>query len=423
MKYKKTTLPNGLRVITVPTKGNPSVTTMVMVETGSNYETKEQNGLSHFLEHMCFKGTVNRPTALDIAREFDNMGAYNNAFTGNEYTGYYAKAENKHFKKILEILSDMYLNPAFPKDDLEKERGVILQEISMYEDLPQDNVWNVIGELMYGDTPAGRPIIGPKENIKRFTRQDFVDYRRKHYVAGKTIVVVAGDVNEKSVIREVRKNFSAIPQDKKVAKLPVKEKQKEPAIKVRKQKTNQTHLIMAFRAYDAKDKRFFALSVLNSILGGGMSGRLWQKIRHEMGACYYVHSSHEEHTDHGAMAISTGIEAARTAEVARAIIEECKKLKEIPVSDEELNKAKEYYLGHLFMHLETTHALAQFYGLEEVTSGKPQSPFDIEEAVRKVSAKEVLEVAKDLFKNENLNLAIVGNISDPKPIKKVLSFK
>lgn len=215
MKFKKKTLKNGLRIITVPVKGNPSVTVLVMVSTGSNYETKEENGLSHFLEHMCFKGTPTRKTALDISLEVDSLGAENNAFTNNEYTGYYAKAEKKHFKKLLNIVSDIYLNPTIPTEELEKERGVILQEISMYEDLPQRKVQEVFDELLYGDTPAGRSILGPKENIKRFTREDFLKYKSKHYVAEGTVVVVAGDVSDKQVEEEVSKLFKSIPTSKK----------------------------------------------------------------------------------------------------------------------------------------------------------------------------------------------------------------
>ncbi|MHB1330900.1 MAG: M16 family metallopeptidase, partial [Minisyncoccota bacterium] len=190
MKYKKTTLQNGLRIIHVPSKGNPSVTVMALVETGSNYEEKSQNGLSHFLEHMMFKGTTRRPTSLDISRELDSLGAQSNAFTSNEMTGYYAKAEKKHFKELLDIISDLYLNPTLPPAELEKERGVILQEISMYEDLPQHKVWDVFGELVYGDSPAGRTILGPSLNIKKFKRDDFQDYRKVHYVAKKTIIVI-----------------------------------------------------------------------------------------------------------------------------------------------------------------------------------------------------------------------------------------
>src|SRR3989344_229507 len=255
MNFKKTTLPNGLRVITAPIKDSPAVMVLVMVETGSNYETKEQGGLSHFLEHMCFKGTTKRPSAGLISKELDNLGATNNAFTGNEYTGYYAKAAKKHFAKLAEIISDLYLNPTVPAKDLETERGVILQEISMYEDLPQRKVWEVMDKLMYGDTPAGRPVICTVGNIKKFTRDEFVSYRAKHYVPSKTVFIVAGDVNEKAVLNEVKKHFKDIPKGKKIGKLPVKEKQKSSQMLIEQKKTDQTHMVLSLRTYGANDKR------------------------------------------------------------------------------------------------------------------------------------------------------------------------
>lgn len=423
MKFKKTTLPNGLRVMTVPAKGNPSVMVLVMVETGSNYETKEQNGLSHFLEHMCFKGTALRPNASDIARELDSLGAQNNAFTGNEYTGYYAKAAKKHFPKLFEIISDLYLNPTLPAEDLEKERGVILEEVSMYEDLPQRKVWMVLSELLYGDVPAGRSILGPRENIKKFTRDDFVDYRSKHYVASKTIVIVAGDVSAGTVLREVKKNFKDIPKGKKLSKPAVRVKQSTPRLLVHKKKTDQTHIVVAFPTYGAKDKRSPAAAVLSEVLGKGMSSRLFAKLRDEMGACYYVRAGHEQYTDHGVLTIATGINVSRTKEVLKVILEECKKLAQTPVPNEELLKAQEHNIGHLYMDLETTDSLAEFYAVEEVSTGKPKNPDEIEKEIRKVTAKDVMNAAQNIFKDENLNVAIVGNISNPKLAKKVLSFK
>lgn len=423
MKYHKTILPNGLRIIVVPTHGNPSITTMVIVETGSNYETKEQNGLSHFLEHMCFKGTINRPTALDIALELDGMGAYNNAFTSSELTGYFAKAEKRHFKKVLDILSDMYLTPIFPKDDIEKERGVIIEEIEMYEDQPQYKVWDVLSKLLYGDTPAGRPVMGPKENIKKFTHKDLAAYRKKHYIAEKTIILVSGDITPRLAVTEAKKAFKKIPSGNVVSKLPVKPSQKKPGLLIEKKKTNQTHLVFGIRAYDAQDKRLPALTVLSYVLGGGMSGRLWQKVRHTMGACYYIDASSHEHTDHGLFSISTGINAARAVEVEKAILDECKRLVEVPVPEAELEKAKENYVGHLFLGLETSNRLAEFYGVEEVVSKKLKSPLEIEKLIRAVTTRDVMDVAKDLFRDEKLNLAIVGNISDQKKIKEALTFK
>ncbi|MFH1472875.1 MAG: pitrilysin family protein [bacterium] len=228
MNFKKTTLPNGLRIITVPTKDNPSVTVMVLVETGSNYEKKSENGLSHFLEHMMFKGTPTRPSPSLIHRELDSLGAQINAFTDDELTGYYAKVERRQWKKALNLISDMYQHPLIPEKDLEKERGVILQEINRYEDLPERNVWEVLGKLLYGDTPAGRTTLGPKNNIKAFSRGDFLRYHQAHYTAEKTIVVVAGDLRESEVKTKVSRYFKNIYRGKNLNKRPVKETQKSP---------------------------------------------------------------------------------------------------------------------------------------------------------------------------------------------------
>jgi predicted Zn-dependent peptidase len=422
MKYKKTILPNGLRIITIPTKDNPAVTVMVAIETGSNYEDKNTNGLSHFLEHMFFKGTTNRPKSIDISREFDNVGAHNNAFTSNEVTGYYAKAGKKHFRKILEILSDMYLNPTFPVDDLEKERGVILQEISMYEDLPQRIVGNVFHRLMYGDTPAGRTILGPAKNIKTFKREGFVEYRKKHYVAKSTMIIVSGDFQEKAAINDIKKYFKNISTSKKSPKQKVLEKQSTPGLLIHPKTTDQTHMIMGFRAYKADDKRLPALHVMNAVLGKGTSSRLFQKLREDMGVCYYVKSGMDEFTDHGYIAIATGVDKKRSEEVVKVLIEECKKLKEEPVSEEEISKAKEIIIGNMYLELETSDSLAEFYLEQEITTGKMKLPQDIEKEIRKVTAKDIQKVAKEIFQNKNLNLAIVGQIQDKKTIKRTLSI-
>jgi predicted Zn-dependent peptidase len=422
MKYKKTTLQSGLRIITVPTKGNPAATVMVLVEAGSNYESKDHNGLSHFLEHMVFKGTAKRPTALDISKELDSLGAENNAFTMTEMTGYHSKSDKRHWKKLLEIISDMYLNPTFPGDDLEKEKGVILQEISMYEDIPQRKVWYTLIELLYGDAPAGRPVIGLAENIKKFTREDFINYRNTHYTAEKTIVIVAGDVSHSTVEKEAKKHFKTIKRGKGVGKPKVKETQTAPALKVFKKKTDQAHMIMAFRGYEAKDKKVPDLSILAAVLGGGMSSRLYYKLREEMGACYYINVYHEEYTDHGLLTISTGVSAVRAEEVTKVILEECKRLATVPLTEGELKKAKEFYLGHLYMGLETSDALAGFYGDQEVSKHKLETPKDIEKRIRAVKAKDVQRLAQDIFRNEKLNLAIVGDIKEQSALKKALKF-
>ncbi|MBX4181568.1 insulinase family protein [Candidatus Parcubacteria bacterium] len=423
MKYKKTTLPNGLRVIVVPIHDNPSTTVMVATETGSHYESKGENGLSHFLEHMLFKGTPTRPSSLSVSTELDSIGAESNAFTMNELTAYYAKSEKRHWKKLLEVVSDIYLNPSFPVAELEKERGVILQEIAMYQDLPQSHVWDVLAQLLYGDTPHGRSILGFPENIKKFQRQDFMGYHRKHYVASKTLVVVSGAVTPQEVLSEVKKIFKDLPEVKKRGKDKIKESQKVPAIIIEKKKTDQTHMIMALRTFGANDKRSILVSVLLAVLGEGMSSRLFQRLRGEMGACYYVRVANDIYTDHGYAAISTGVEKGRVVEVVKALIDECKRITYEQISDKELQKAKDYIVSHLYMGLETSDSLAVHYLTEEIVRGDSRDPQEIEKAIRKVTAKEIMDITKEIFKDESLNLAIVGNVSDQKGIKKALTFK
>ena len=422
MNFKKTTLPNGLRIITVPTKGNPSVTVMVLVETGSNYEKKSENGLSHFLEHMMFKGTTKRPSSKIIHRELDNMGAQGNAMTDDEFTGYYAKTEKKQWKKALDLISDMYQNPLIPERDLEKERGVILQEIDMYEDLPQEKVRDILGQLLYGDTPAGWTTLGPKENIKTFKRGDFIKYHKKHYTAKKTIIVAVGDLNKQEVKREIQKLFKHISSDKKLDKLPVKEHQGVPAMLLEKKKTEQTHIVVAFRGFRAGDKRSPALSLLATVLGQGFSSRLFEKLRDEMGACYYVRAGHDGYTDHGFFAISTGIEANRSEEVIGTILKECKLLAKELVSRDELNKAKDYLVGNLYLGLETSDALAEFYAFKEIVKSPLEAPKEREKKLRSVTSLQIRKVAGELFQNKNLNLAIVGDVKKEGSIKKILKL-
>jgi len=369
-----------------------------------------------------FKGTPKRPSPSLIHREMDGMGAQGNAFTGDEYTGYYAKAEKRQWKRALDLISDMYQHPLIPESDLEKERGVIIQEIDMYEDLPRRQALDLLGEVLYGDTPAGWNTLGPKENIKSFKREDFIKYHKKHYTAEKTIVVVVGDLIGTEVNKEVVKLFADIPQGKKVGKLAVRPKQKFPAMKVLKKKTEQSHMVVACRALNASSKKTHVIAILSAILGRGFSSRLFEKLRDEMGACYYTWAYSDEYTDHGYLAIGAGIEARRAKEVLEVILHECKRLTTELVPEDELQKAKDYVAGNLFLGLETSDSLAQFYGLNEIVKGELDTPRQEEERLRSVTALQIRNLAKEIFQNKNLNLAIVGNIKDEKPLKKALKI-
>jgi predicted Zn-dependent peptidase len=422
MKFKKTSLKNGLRVITVPMKDSLTVTALVLVETGSKYETKEINGISHFLEHMCFKGTPKRPTNMMISEELDSIGAQYNAFTGHEYTGYYAKAEAKHFSKILDVVSDVYLNPLFDEGEIEKEKGVIAGEINMYEDLPNRKVDDVFTELLYGDQPAGWPITGGKDVIKKFTRKDFINYRKKHYVAKGTLVVVAGNINEGKAIRAIKEKFSGISTAPKGKKTRVRESQAQPKISLFNKKTDQTHLVLGVRSFDAYNKNNPALAVLSGILSAGMSSRLFQKIRNEMGVGYRVSAGNDTYTDHGVFEVSTGVDNNRATEVVSAIMSELKRLKTEKVSDVELKKVKDNITGSMVLGLESSDSFAEFYGIQEIMKKPILKPADMEKKINTVTAEEVQKVASLIFTNKKLNLAIVGPFGDEKFFAGELKF-
>lgn len=425
MNFKKQTLKNGLRIVTVPMKDTPTATVLVLVEAGSKYETKDINGLSHFLEHMCFKGTVNRPKASDISHELDSLGAQFNAFTSQEFTGYYAKAQAKKLPQLINIIADMYINPIFDEKEIEKEKGVIVEEINMYEDMPHRHVQEIFSYLLYGDQPAGWDIAGTRENVRAMTRDHFVQYRDKHYVSKGTIVIVAGNIDEKKVRKIVAQEFSKISTAKKHAKDRVKEKQSEPALAIKEKKTDQMHLVLGVRSYDVNDKRLPALRVLAAALGGGMSSRLFYRMRDQMGVCYYVRASTDEFTDHGAFTISAGVDKNRLIESVQAILEECRRFILEPLSATELQKTKDYISGNLFLGLESSDAVAEYTGMQEIMRREIKKPTDVIAKIEKVTASDVRKVAQDLFRDETLNLAVIGDVKegDKDKLKEILTFK
>jgi predicted Zn-dependent peptidase len=422
MNYKKKILKNGLRIMVVPMKNAPSVTVMSLVEAGSNYEDKEINGISHFLEHMFFKGTEKRPKAIDISREFDSLGAESNAFTSQEYTGYWAKAHKKHTDKILDIISDMYLRPTFPAKDLEIEKGVIVEEINMYKDLPQKLVHDVFDELLYGDQPAGRSVAGTEKVVRSFKRDDFLNYRKQHYVSSATTVVVAGDVKEKEVFKKVEKAFTDIATSKKTDKKKTVEKQNKPGIKVQFKETDQTHLKIGFRAFNLYDKKMPILRLLSVVLGHGMSSRLFQKMREELGICYYVRSGIDDYTDHGTLTIVAGVDSNRVEEGIKGILDEMKRIRDEKVSEPELRKAKDFLIGNMYLGLESSDELANFFGFQELFKQKIKTPKEVENEIEKITASDIAKVAKEIITNEKLNMAIVGKYKDGVRFESILEI-
>jgi len=419
--FKKYILPNGLRVVLVFQPKSLASTALVLVEAGSKYETKKINGVSHFLEHLCFKGTKKRPTSFDITSELEALGAVSNAFTGHEATGYFAKVRKEKLGTALDIIADLYANPVFDAKEIEKEKGVVIEELNMYEDMPMRKVADLFTELMYGDQPAGWDIGGTKEVIRALSRKDIVDYRSRHYVAQATIVVVSGSFDEKKTLADIKKLFGHIPADKKFPKIKTIEKQAEPQVLLRHKESDQTHIILGFRAFDMFDERRYALDVLGDILGGGMSSRLFQKVREQLGAAYYVRAGSDLFTDHGFFAVSAGLDNKRVKEVLEAILGELKIISAKKVSSEELKRAKSHLTGTMMIGLESSDDLAGFYGNQELFRREILLPKDIVKKIEAVTAEEILKVAKSIIKSEHMNLALIGPNKDKAVFEKILS--
>lgn len=397
-----------------------TITCMVLVEAGSNYEKKHINGLSHFLEHMCFKGTEKRQDALTISSELDAIGAQYNAFTSNEFTGYYAKAHSRHASKIIDVVSDIYLSQKFDPQEIEKEKGVIIEEINMYEDMPQYQVWSVLREALYGDQPAGWDILGPKEVILSLTRDHFISYVKEKYIGKATCVVVSGAIPEDGSLKnQIEASFAGLQSGEKVSKQAVHDVQTEPVVRSKKKDTDQSHLVLALRTYNDYDEKNYPLKVLNSVLGKGMSSRLFNTLRDQMGVCYYVRSDVDAYTDHGYMAISTGVDTRRLEEVVQVLVRELHKLTQI-IQPQEIDKAKEYMIGQMYLNLETSETYADHYGFQEIYHKPLRTPEEIEKKIRSVTAEEMQAVAKELIKRENMTLALVSPYDSEQKLKDIL---
>ncbi len=419
-KFKLTKFNNGLKVLTVPSKEALSFRAMVLVNTGSDFESKENNGISHFLEHMCFKGTKKRPSNFAITKELDSIGGSYNAFTGSEYTGYYAKVAKQNKDIALDVVSDIFLNSQFPAQEIKKEKGVIIEEINMRKDEPRRYVWNHWGRLLYGNQSIGRSILGPKENIINFQKKDFIKYRESQYRAESTIVVISGNFSEKEIIKKVKKYFHNIKPGQGIAKEKVKEKQNKPQVFIENRKTDQTHLALGVRGINFFDKRRYALKVLDTILDGGMSGMLFQAIRDKLGVAYYVSSALVTYSSHGFWVVRAGIDNKRLEEVIRVVLKEWGKLKTKKIGNKELKKAKNYINGKVALGLENIHNLAEGFAYDELLRKEIETPEQYLKKIKEITVFDIQKVAQDLLKPEFLNLALIGPHKNKEKLEKLL---
>jgi len=422
MNYKKLELKNGLRIITVPMAETQTVTVVAMVGVGSRYENEKEAGLSHFIEHMFFKGTEKRPTALAISEELDAIGGEFNAFTSKDSTGYYVKVDANHIDVALDVVADMYLHSKIEETEVEKERGTIIQELNMYEDMPMRSVGDVFENLLYPENNLGRDIIGYKKTINNFKRADFLKYLKRFYLANDTVICVAGKFDEKKIVEQVKKYFQEMSDGKKPEIKKVVEKQKIPALKIKFKKTDQTQLVLGVRAYDLYSEKRFALSLLSIILGGNMSSRLFMEVREKRGLAYYVRTNTESFEECGYLATQAGVEHKNLALALKTILAEYQKMATEKVTEKELQKAKNYIKGKMVMGMEASDEVAMFFIGQELARKEILKRAEIFARIDQVKVEDILAVAKDIFQNKKLNLAIIGPHKNSDKLQKLLSI-
>src|SRR5664280_1409525 len=424
MKYTRKVLKNGLRVITIPMPSFESATAMVMVGAGSRYETPKNTGISHFLEHMAFKGTTKRPSAMDIASLIDGVGGECNAFTSKEITGYYVKAAATNVDLCLDVLSDMLQHSKFDQGEIDKEKGVILEEKNLYEDTPSRHIGDLYEILLYGDTPLGREIIGTKEVISGVNRHDFVDYMQSLYSASNLTVVVAGGIKTAEIEKKVEQYFGEMKSFDIIRHIKQLEEQIKPALFVQKKTTEQVHVGLGFRTVSVHNEEKHALSVLSAILGGGMSSRLFSEVREKRGLAYYVRTGSEHYQDVGNLVSTAGLDPKRVEEGISVIVNEYAKISGLKsgITKKELDKAKEYLKGHFVLELEDSRSVAGFFAQAEVLEKKIETPEEIIAKIDKITVEDVEAVAQKYFKEKQLNLAIIGNFDDRQRFEKLLKF-
>lgn len=395
-----------------------------MAGAGSRYETKENNGISHFLEHMFFKGTTSRPTAQIIASAIDGIGGEFNAFTGKETTGYYIKAEKSHLELCLDILSDMLQNMLLDEKEIEKEKGVIIEEINMYEDTPMRKLGDIYENLLYGDTPLGWDIAGEKDIIRTITRQNFLDYMGSLYSAHNLTVVVAGGIDEENVSKLVDRYFGSMKKFDTKKYDPIKESQRKPELYLKEKKTEQIHVAIGVRTVDVNHPDQYPLSVLSAILGGGMSSRLFSEVREKRGLAYYVRTHSDHYMDAGSLTTLAGVDINRVDQAVEVIMDNYRKVSTgtLGITDEEFKKAKEYLKGHLVLELEDSRSVANFYAHQELTEEKIENPDEVLRKIDAVSKEQIESLGKKYFVNTGLNLALIGNYSQREKLENILRF-
>lgn len=420
--FTKTATTKGLRVVVSPMKEAGTVTFLVMVGTGSKYEPAEWAGISHFLEHLFFKGTKKRPSALEISEFLDEVGGEFNAFTSKEFTGYYAKVAVRHAERAYDVISDILLNSKFETAEIDRERGVIIEEMRMYQDMPMRYVDELFEDLLYPGQAAGRLVVGTEETVRSLKRDDFVKYLAEHYVAKNMIVGVSGELSLEEGQAQAEKYFSEAATGDPKGKEEVDDSQRVVGVDLHQKKTDQTHLVLGVRGFDIFDERRWPLRLLAIILGGGMSSRLFMSVRERLGLAYYIRCGIEEYTDSGYLMAKAGVDNTKVVKAVAAIMDEFKKILAEGVPEKELTKAKEFLKGKTLMSLETSDDVVMWLLNQEVLRGKIETLEDKFGKIDAVTTKEVAEIAGEVFRPDKLNLAMISPFGDQTQLEEQLKF-
>ena len=420
MQLHSKTLNNGLRIRLVEMPGTNVVTSLVLVGAGSRYEEKEISGISHFLEHMFFKGGEKYTTPKMVSETIDTLGAEFNAFTSKEFVGYYVKSGKQHIDTSLDVLSDMLISAKFPPEEIEKERGVILEEMAMYLDLPIYQVGWDFENSLFGDQPIGRDEIGTKELITTVTQKDFFDYKNALYTPENTVVLLAGAVKDADISR-IEKYFTFPDGKQSKVALPYDANLPTERFSIRVRPTEQYHLHFGVVGLSEEDDRYPAQVVLATILGGNMSSRMFQHVREELGLCYSIKTSGGGYSDVGVVSTRAGVKLGKVHDALAAIRHEYDLIATSGVTAEELKSAKSFLCGKEDLQTEDTEQVALFYGLNQLLRKKDESFEDVKQKITAVTKEDIDALAKELFTKERYNLALIGPEIDEEKARQAIS--
>ncbi len=419
--YQKTTLDSGLRVITATMPHTQSVCISIFIGVGSRYETEAQAGISHFIEHLCFKGTPKRPTAREISAAIEGIGGILNGGTDKELTVYWCKVAQPHLPLALDVLVDVLLHSKFDPQDIERERQVIIEEINMSKDSPSQQVHLLIDELLWPNHPLGRDIAGNKESVASITRDMMLGYLASQYQPNNTVVAIAGNIQHYDMVTTVSQAFSDWTNQQEHPGYTAYKEQAAQRLRVDTRDTEQAHLCLALPGLSLHHPRRFTLDLLNVILGEGMSSRLFTEIRDRLGLAYSIHSYVDHFLDSGSVTIYAGVESKNLKAVIKAILEQLYQLTEI-VPESELSKAKELAKGRLVLRMEDNRNVAGWMGGQEILTGHILSTDQVVSIIDAITAEELKQLARELIVDSQLRMAVVGPISSDEPLEELLKL-